>query len=150
MKTQEDVLAAVKGGRESDCIDGRDYARLSEFFPASEVPTFGFELNDGAAPTWRQREWTPSTVMEQLRADVAFGFEKAIDKRGISANAMFYVVRMWLWILEDELYQEEPTDEGYAHYGLPLLKAVAVKFGFPNAIGDDLGSEPKYSSEGES
>ena len=30
-------------------------------------------------------------------------------------------------------------------YGLPLLKAVAVKYGFKNPIGDDEGTEDKYS-----
>jgi hypothetical protein len=28
---------------------------------------------------------------------------------------------------------------------LPLYKAVALKYGFPNPIGDDAGTEEKYS-----
>jgi len=32
-------------------------------------------------------------------------------------------------------------------YGLPLFKATAIKYGFPNPIGDDSGSERKYDCE---
>jgi hypothetical protein len=32
-------------------------------------------------------------------------------------------------------------------YGLPLFKATALKYGFNNPIGDDLGSEDKYNEE---
>ena len=68
--------------------------------------------------------------------DVAFGFEKALDKRGISSGLMYSVVKMWLRVLEDELAKSD----AYAQYGLPLFKAVAVKYGFPNPIGEDLGT----------
>lgn len=77
---------------------------------------------------------------------MAFGFEKALDKRGLSAEAMHEVVRMWLWILEDELYESaEKAYSDYVHYGLPQLKKVAVKYGFPNEIGDNYGNEAQYS-----
>lgn len=37
--------------------------------------------------------------------------------------------------------------DGYAQYGLPLFKAVAEKYGFPNPIGADTGEEFKYSAD---
>lgn len=54
---------------------------------------------------------------------------------------MYAVVKMWMVVLEDEL---QSFDE-YALYGLPLFKAVAVKYGFENPIGDDSGAESKYA-----
>ena len=39
------------------------------------------------------------------------------------------------------------NDKDYAMYGLPLFKATALKYGFDNPIGDDLGSEDKYDEE---
>lgn len=139
MLTKEAVLNAVKSGRQSECLDGRDYSRLSDFFDVSEWEHFGLKLKDGAkAP--KPKKWTEKNVLKQLKKDVSFGFEKALNRRGISSGLMYEVVKMWLWVLEDELEKMED----YAQYGLPLFKAVAVKYGFENPIGDDKGTESKY------
>jgi len=109
-----------------------------DFFPASEWAAFGFEAEEAAdAPV----PWTQENILEQLRRDVEFGFEKALDRRGISAGLMYNVVKMWMWVMEDDL---QDHDE-YAMYGLPLFKAVAVKYGFDNPIGDDSGAEDSYN-----
>lgn len=55
---------------------------------------------------------------------------------------MFDVVKEWLFILEDPL----KYFDDYSMYGLPLFKAVAVKYGFDNPIGEDDGSEDKYGN----
>jgi hypothetical protein len=138
------TLQQVKEQFKSDAIDGRDASRLIDFFPAEDWPKFGFEIKEGHAHT--PKEWTRENILEQLEKDVDFGFEKALNKRGISSSLMAEVVKMWNRILEDGL---EGFDE-YAQYGLPLFKATAEKYGFPNPIGKDAGSEHKYSSESES
>ncbi len=56
---------------------------------------------------------------------------------------MYEVVKMWMYILEDDLQ----NFEDYAQYGLPLFKAVALKYGFENPIGEDKGDEDKYASD---
>ena len=142
MKTKEAILEAVKAGKKSQTLDGRDFQRLIDFFPVSEWQNFEFKIKDGAAHP-PILPWTPEAVVEQMKSDVAFGFEKALGQRGISAGLMHEVVQMWLWVLDDPLqYHEE-----YAQYGLPLFKAVAIKYSFPNPIGDDAGDESKYASE---
>lgn len=70
-----------------------------------------------------------------------FGFEKALDQRGISASLMFYVVLRWNQVLEEGL--ENYPEENYAM--LPLFKATAVKYGWENPIGDDNGDEEFYN-----
>ena len=140
MLTKEKVLEAVKNGKKTNCIDGRDYSRLCEFYPVSEWQHFGFGLKDGAKKP-KAKSWTEENIRKQLASDVAFGFEKALNQRGISSGLMYEVVKMWLWILEDELQ----NDNEYAQYDLPLFKKVATKYGFRNEIGDDRGSEHKYS-----
>ena len=147
MLTKEKVLEAIKGGRESECLDGRDYSRLCEFFPHTDWETLGFKPY-ADAPDHEPKEWNRDNVVAQLQKDVAFGFEKALNRRGISSSFMHSVVNMWLWVLEDELHDGDPEAD-YAEYGLPLLKKVAVKFGFPNPIGDNYGNEHKYSAEAE-
>jgi hypothetical protein len=146
MKTREQILEAVKAGRKSGCemIDSRDYARLTAFFPAADWNSFGFESKeDGQNP--EPLELSEANVIEQLKGDIAFAFEKALGKRGISASLMQEVVKMWLWVLDDPLQDHDD----YPQYGLPLLKAVAVKYGLPNPIGDDAGNEWKYEQGGE-
>ena len=139
MLTREQILEA---DRESSSIDGRDIYRLLDFFSVSDWEKFGVSLKEGVkeADVDPPIPWTEENILKQLASDVAFGFEKALGQRGLSASMMNDVVKMWMWILEDDLQHHD----GYAMYGLPLLKAVALKYSLPNEIGDDSGSESKY------
>lgn len=139
MKTLDEVLSIF----ESKCLDGRDANRLAEFVPENQLKSIGLELKDEAKGTWQNKEWTHENILAQLKKDVEFGFEKALDQRGLSAGAMYEVVSMWNKILEEGL---EDFD-AYAQYGLPLFKATALKYGFDNPIGDDAGNENKYACE---
>lgn len=148
MKTLDQIAEIYKNKeRESNCIDGRDLYRLAKFIPFERLGDFGItpseEYND--AEKWNSEVLIPYTrenVLKQLESDVSFGFEKALDQRGISSGLMFEVVRMWNWVLEEGL--EDWPEDRYAMYGLPLFKATAVKYGFDNPIGDDNGDEPEY------
>jgi len=139
MKTLDFIIENYK----SETLDGRDLNRLAQFVPKERLSEIGLSLKDENAE-WNHKELTRENVLEQLKSDVEFGFEKALDKRGISAGLMYEVVSMWNWVLEEGL---EDFDN-YAQYGLPLFKATAVKYGFDNPIGEDDGNEYKYSSEG--
>lgn len=90
-------------------------------------------------------EFTRENVLKQLEEDVRFGFEKALNQRGISASLMFECVMMWNYILEEGL--EDWDEDDYGFYGLPLFKATAVKYGWDNPIGEDSGRERKYDSQ---
>ena len=144
MKTLEQIV-----GYKSECIDGRDLSRLADFIPYDMLGKFGIEPKDelNSSEKWNAlvKNFTRKNILEQLKKDVAFGFEKALGKRAISAAMMYSVVKMWNWILEDGL--EDWNDDKYAQYGLPLFKATALKYGFENPIGDDAGDEFEYSAE---
>lgn len=148
MKTLEQIAQAFANNERESCLDGRDLNRLAQFIPYDMLPKFGLELNE----EWNNKEkwdaqvkpFTRENVLKQLEEDVAFGFEKALNKRGISSSLMYHVVQMWNWILEEGL---EDFDD-YPMYGLPLFKATAVKYGFDNPIGDDTGSEEEYNESG--
>ena len=138
MKTLEQVKNLYK----SETLDGRDLHRLAQFIPKEQLGDFGLELKEGV-----EHEAIPFTrenVLKQLEKDVEFGFDKALDQRGISASLMFDVVKMWNWILEEGL--ESWSDKNYAQYGLPLFKATAVKYGFQDRIPNDQGNESCYSA----
>jgi len=135
------TLQHVKETYESQTIDGRDLSRLMQFIPESELKDFGLELKEEYVGTHNNIEFTKENVLIQLQKDVEFGFEKALNQRGISAGIMAEVVQMWNWILEEGL---EDFEE-YPMYGLPIFKATAIKYGFENPIGEDTGSEEKYN-----
>lgn len=136
MKTLEQIAENYK----SQTLDGRDLNRLVQFIPEDMLPKFGMELNDEWKGKHQAIEFTKENVLKQLKSDVEFGFEKALNQRGISSSLMYSVVQMWNWILEEGL---EDFDS-YAMYGLPLFKATALKYGFENPIGDDDGDEEEY------
>lgn len=144
MKTLEYIYDNYK----SQTLDGRDMHRLMDFVPESDLGKIGVELKEEYIGKHEHKEFTRENILAQLKEDVAFGFEKALDRRGLSAGMMFEVVKMWNWILEEGL--EDFSDDNYAQYGLPLFKATAVKYNFHNPIGDDEGNEEhKYSSNAE-
>lgn len=147
MLTKEQVLEQIKNknGYQSETLDGRDFMRLCNFFEDEHLEVFGFEIGDSDG-TRQIIEWSESNIRDQLARDVDFAFEKALNRRGLSAGLMHSVVKMWMWVLEDHDLHDK-ADEMYKHYGLPFLKAVAVKYSLDNPIGDDSGDEFKYSSE---
>lgn len=126
----------------STCIDGRDVVRLGAFVPEEDLKRLALTANSESNDPHTPLNWTRDNILEQLRRDVEFGFQKALDQRGISSDAMHSCVMMWNDILEEGL---EGVGE-YAQYGLPLFKATAVKYGWPNPIGDDSGAEDKYAA----
>lgn len=137
MKTIEQILLE----HEFNCLDGRDLNRLAVFLTVEQITDLGMEFRDGKEAEHQPIEFTRENILLQLKRDVEFGFEKALNKRGISSSLMYEVVSMWNWILEEGL----EGFEDYENYGLPLFKATALKYSFENPIGDDKGNEEIYA-----
>ena len=128
MKTKAEILEAVKTGnnwkREScSCLDSRDYSRLIDYFDVGDWGIFGYRLKEGAE--YEPIEFTETNIVERMKSDLAFAFEKARGQRGISASLMHDVMKMWMWILDDELGNE--PDEFY-DYGIGYLQRIAKKY----------------------
>ena len=113
--------------------------RLCQFLTVEQAKSIDWEVLKQYHKTI---EFTKQNVLKQLESDVAFGFKKALEKNLIISKLMFDVVKEWLFILEDPL----KDFDNYSMYGLPLFKAVAVKYGFDNLIEEDDGSENKYGN----
>ena len=147
MKTLEETITRrTKDRNDIECIDEGDLTGLAGFVPEDRLHEIGFELEPEYIGKHVAIPWTRENILKQLEKDVDFGFKKALDRRGIASSLMFEVVMMWNKILEEGL--ETFDEENYAEYGLPLFKATAVKYGFPNPIGNDKGDEEdKYSAE---
>ena len=144
MKSLEEILENYD--KYQTFIEDRLGRRLCQFLTVEQMEKIGWEFTDEEAKKNHQPiEWNEENVLAQLSEDVAFGFDKALDQRGISASMMYEVVLAWNKILEDGL--EDWDEYNYAMYGLPLFKATAVKYGFDNPIGDDNGDEEYYDEE---
>ena len=143
MKTIDEILNNYKEWE--TVLDDRFGIRLTAFLTEEQCAQIGFTFKDEYKGKHQPKEWTRENILEQLKEDVAFGFEKALDKRGMSSGLMYDVVLKWNRVLEDGL--ENWNKDKYAQYGLPLFKATAIKYGWDNPIGDDNGDEYKYSAE---
>lgn len=144
MKTLQQAIELGTSPEQSS-VDSRLLTRLCGYMTVEQIEQLGYSFNDPSQREAHQPiEFTEQAVIAQLKQDVEFGFEKALNQRGISASLMFNVVKGWIIILDLE---SEFDFDNYAQYGLPLFKAVAVRFGFDNPIGEDAGNESKYASE---
>ena len=141
MKTLEEILSY-----ESNALDGRDLGRLASFMTKEQLTAKGLTLKD-PDKEWTPKEYTREAILECLKSDLAFAFDKALGKRGLSAGMMFMVIKMWMWVLDEHQDLVNWSNDDYAQYGLPFLKAVALRYDLPNEIGDDEGDEFVYSSE---
>lgn len=97
-------------------LDDRFGRRFADFLTIEEMKSVGFDLEDKYKDNWQPKEWNEQNIIEQLKADIEFGIEKAEDERGISSSLMFDVVKSWLKVLEDEEILEYFED--YYDYGL--------------------------------
>ena len=74
--------------------DGRDLSRLMEFIPEEELKDFEITLKEEFVGKHEHIPFTKENVLKQLKDDVAFGFEKALNQRGLSSGMMAQVVMM--------------------------------------------------------
>ena len=125
MKTLEYVKNHIDEFERDDFLDKRFTCRFLDFIDESEWEKFGFRRKEGAEPK-KTKEWTEENILSQLKSDVDFGIEKALDHRGISSELMAMVCLSWLDVLEDE----DIDRDLYGWYGSELFKAIDKKYGF--------------------
>lgn len=114
MKSLEYVKTHINEFEEDDFLDRRFTKRFLDFIPVEEWEKYGFSVADGVDPkTIKQKEWTEENILKQLHGDVLFGFEKAVDERGISSELMAMVVNAWCKVLENGLNLN--GDDGWYH-----------------------------------
>lgn len=133
MKTLEYVKEHYNEFEADNFLDQRWTKRFLDFLPAEEWEKYGFRLAEGATHT--PIEWTEENILKQLRSDVMFGHEKAVDERGISSCLMAMVVNTWCKVLENGLNLE--GEDGYYH--IEQFDVVAEHYGwkYPDNGGEE-------------
>ena len=99
---------------------------VTDFYPAAYKP----ELKNKCP------ELTRENVIKYMQDYMSFAWEKANDKRGISANRSIDHFKGWLWLLEDE-EGIEYLKVSYAPYGKPGLTYICKKYGFKDEHNGD-------------
>ena len=120
MKTINEIIENYK--EYETYLDDRFGVRFAQFLTINQIEQIGFKLKDKIIHN--PKDFTKQLVLEQLKEDVEFGWEKACDERGISSSLMYDVVRSWCKVLENEF----ANFDNYYDYGKPLFKAVAEKY----------------------
>ena len=111
MKSLDYVKNHIDEFEKDDFVDRRFTRRFLQFIPTDEWETFGFRYT-GTEP-YVPKEWTEENILAQLRDDVEFGYEKAMNERGISSELMAMVVEAWCNVLENGL--DLDGDDGPYH-----------------------------------
>lgn len=125
MKTIEEILNNYS--EYETFMDDRFGRRLCDFLTTQQMKQIGFVcIDEEKMSSSRPKEWTEENILQQLKADVQFGWQKAQNERGISSSFMYEVVKAWCKVLENEF----ADFDDYAPYGKPLFRAVANKYGF--------------------
>lgn len=125
MKTLEYVKEHHDEFEEDIFLDRRWTKRFLNFLPYTEWEEYGFKLTEGEEPPV-PKEWTEENIIAQLKSDVEFGYEKAVDERGISSELMAMVVNSWCKVLENGLNLD--GEDGYYH--IEQFKKVAKHYGW--------------------
>lgn len=123
MKTLEYVKNHLDEFEEDKFLDRRFTSRFVEFLPLDEWKEYGFRYI--GEKEFKKTEWTEENILAQLKQDVMFGHEKAVDQRGISSELMAMVVNAWCKVLENGLnlngndgwYHHDQFDIVAEHYG---------------------------------
>lgn len=125
MKTLEYCKENWEKVERDHLIDSRWTKRFIDYLPAEEWGKYGFKFKEGCEH--HPKEWTEENIIEQLKLDVLFGWEKCCDERGISSSLMADVVRSWCDVLENGLVLDD-NESGY--YSRNQFLVVAKKYGW--------------------
>ena len=109
---------------EDTFLDRRFTKRFLDFIPVDEYEKYGFEYTGEGERT--PKEWTEENILEQLKRDVEFGYEKAENGRGISSELMAMVVNAWCKVLQNGLN----LDGADGYYHINQFTTVAEHYGW--------------------
>ena len=130
MKSLEEVKKFLKG-------DWKNIFPQDNFFGWVRSSIAEFNL-DSYKPGRKSKcpKLTGKNIIKVMKKYMSFAWEKANDKRGISANRSIDHFKGWLWLLGDE-EGIEYLKANYAPYGKPGLAYICKKYGFRNEDNGD-------------
>jgi len=95
--------------------------RLVSFLTKEQILSKWPDIKEEELLDHKPLEWTEKNILEQLKSDVEFGIEKAMNQRGISSSLMHEVCLAWCDVLDNGIVFEDT----YHDYGIKDFKAIA-------------------------
>ena len=129
MKTQDEIVNRILERKDNDFF-GWEIECLISYLIFENAKQF--LKNDVTEMEWKRETKTPKQVMKDY---MPFAWEKANDKRGLSAGRSMCHYKAWLWLDGDE--EIYPMLEDYNFYGKPQLIEICNYLGIDPSEYDD-------------
>lgn len=127
MRTNEEIHARIEKVKTTD-IFGFGLADLVYVLPWDEAKRYMKDDSDPSIFEENHESRDPAAVKRRMQDYMMFAWDKANNRRGISAWRSLMHMSVWLWLLgEDEVAD---SFEDYTHYGKPQLRAICEHFGW--------------------
>lgn len=129
LKTIPEIVEKIDSLTREEDFFGAMRGDLIDFLPFKEAKKY---LKKGVtAKKWAeyQRPLTVESITERVKDYMPFAWEKANNRRGLSAGRSVDHFKAYLWLMNDGSLEEMEKIE-YQHYGKEKLIYVAEKFGF--------------------
>jgi hypothetical protein len=124
-RTQEEIVARLES-----CKDDLFPFESSEYLRALNFEHAQPYLKDSVTATEWDRPEGPATPEEAMRNYMEFAWEKANDKRGLSAMRAMHRCAAWVWLIGDEKLIKRFEDAPDCYYGKPSLEVICDHFGW--------------------
>ena len=134
MRTQEEILERIREVKDKD-IFGFEWQSLADYLDYENVKPLIKE--DVTRDKWKKETRTPKEVMIEY---MPFAWDKANNKRGLSAGRSIYHYKAWLWLDGNDKLSEDI--EHYNYYGKPQLIEICEE------ICEYLGIDHKQYDDG--
>lgn len=126
IRTQEEILKRFEevddllGTQKSDLIFYLTFDNAKQYLNPEYV-----QKVESGEETWEQKTDPKEEILDYLE----FAYDKAHNQRGLSAGRSMMHFRTWIWLDDDEFYNEIiDLIDNYTSYGLPALDKIAEHY----------------------
>lgn len=146
MRTQEELVARVKKriGEDTFGFEVDSYLPFLEYVHAKPYIENGVTEAD-----WDKIKLDPANVRQTMKDYLPFAWEKANDKRGLSAGRSMSRYVAWLWIDNTPQAQAliDSDLENYCDYGMSNLEKIGQLLGAPSGRETNADAFKKWAAE---
>jgi len=135
MPTSDEVLARIRE-RKPDDVFGFEWSEYVDFLEYEHAKEF--LKPEVTAEHWAEarKPLTRESVLAVMLEYMPFAWEKANDKRGLSASRSIMHYVAWTWLAGDHALSEW-LDTEYEFYGKPQLVRICETYGWDAKQWDD-------------
>lgn len=121
MRTDNEILERARAEKDTDLF-GFGLGDLVYRLPFDIAKEF--LKDDARQEDWEASDRNPDAVRAELVDYMEFAWDKANNRRGLSAWRSLCHMKAWLWLMGEDAFLESLNIDGYSHYGKPQLAAI--------------------------